>query len=56
MPEICGNIDWATPMLQPPSGREFVPDNHLAHFMVEAFEGKDMRGFKVNHRDTGSEQ
>lgn len=43
-------------MLLPPDLREWIPDNHLAHFVVEAVEGADLRGFKVNERGTGSEQ
>lgn len=43
-------------MLLPPDLREWIPDNHLAHFVVEAVEGMDLRGFKVNERGTGSEQ
>jgi transposase len=43
-------------MLLPPDLREWIPDNHLAHFVVEAVEGMDLRGLKVNERGTGSEQ
>lgn len=50
------NIDRATPMLLPPDLRDWIPDNHLAHFVVEAVEGMDLRNIKVNHRGTGSEQ
>ena len=43
-------------MLLPPDVRDWVPDNHLAHFVIEAVEGMNLRGVKVNHRGTGSEQ
>ena len=43
-------------MLLPPDLREWIPDNHLAHFVVEAVEGMDLGGIKVNDRGTGSEQ
>jgi transposase len=43
-------------MLLPPDLRDWIPENHLAHFVVEAVEGMDLRGIKVNQRGTGSEQ
>jgi transposase len=43
-------------MLLPPDLRDWIPDNHLAHFVVEAVQGMDLRGVKVNERGTGSEQ
>jgi len=43
-------------MLLPPDVRDWVPDNHLAHFVIEAVEGMNLRGVKVNYRGTGSEQ
>jgi transposase len=43
-------------MLLPPDLRDWIPANHLAHFVVEAIQGMDLRGIRVNQRGTGSEQ
>ena len=43
-------------MLLPPDLRDWVPDNHLAHFVVEAVEGMNLGGVSVNHRGSGSAQ
>jgi len=43
-------------MLLPLDLREWVPDNHLVHFVVEAVDGLPMAGFKINHRGTGDAQ
>jgi len=50
------NIDRETPMLFPVDMRDWLPDNHLVHFIIDAIEQIGVRGFKVNHRGTGSEQ
>jgi len=50
------NIDRETPMLMPTDLRDWVPDNHLVHFIVEAVDGLPMTGFKINHRGTGDAQ
>ena len=50
------NIDRDTPLLLPPDMREWVRDNHLSHFILEAVEGIDTGSAKVNHRGTGSQQ
>jgi transposase len=47
------NIDRATPLLLPPTLQEWVPDDHLAHFVVDAVEAMDLRRIKVNQRGTG---
>jgi transposase len=33
-----------------------MPENHLVHFIIEAIEQLDLRGFKVNTTGSGSEQ
>ena len=50
------NVDRNSPMLLPPDLRDWVPANHIVHFLIEAVEALDLRGFKVNTRGTGSEQ
>ena len=50
------NIDRDTPLLLPPNLRDWVPADHLAHFVVDAVEALDLRQVKVNVRGTGDEQ
>ncbi len=42
--------------LLPPDLRDWIPDDDLAHFVIEAVERVEMSAFKVNHRGTGSAQ
>ena len=42
--------------LLPPDLRDWVPEDDLAHFVIEAVERVDMGAFKVNRRGTGSAQ
>lgn len=44
------------PFLLPPDLRDWIPDDDLAHFVIEAVERVGMSAFKVNHRGTGSAQ
>jgi len=50
------NIDRDTPLLLAPNIREWVPEGHLAHFVLDVVEELDLRRFKVNERGTGSPQ
>jgi transposase len=50
------NIDRDTPLLLPPNLRDWVPADHLAHFVVDAVEALDLRQVRVNARGTGDEQ
>jgi transposase len=50
------SIDRDTPLLLPPNLRDWVPDDHLVHFIVDAVAALDLRQVKVNERGTGSEQ
>jgi transposase len=50
------NIDRETPMMFPPDLREWLPENHLAYFIVDIIERLDLSGFKVNARGSGDEQ
>jgi transposase len=50
------NIDRDTPLLLPPNLRDWVPADHLVHFILDAVDALDLRQVKVNTRGTGSEQ
>jgi transposase len=50
------NIDRTTPMLLPPDLREWVQNDDLAHFVVDALALIDLSTASVNSRGTGSEQ
>lgn len=50
------SIDRDTPLLLPPDLRDWVPADHLVHFVVDAVAALDLRQVKVNERGTGSEQ
>lgn len=49
-------IDRDTPLLLPPNLRDWAPDDHLVHFILDAVAALDLRRVKVNERGTGSEQ
>ena len=42
--------------LLPPDLRDWIPEDDLAHFVIEAVERVEISAFKVNHRGTGSAQ
>ena len=50
------NVDRYTPMLLPPDIREWIPENHMVHFIIEAVDHLNLSGFKVNSRGSGSKQ
>jgi len=50
------DIDRQTPMFLPCDLREWVPADHLVHFILDAVEQIPTAHFQVNHRGTGSEQ
>jgi len=50
------NIDRETPMLLPPDLRDWLPENHLAHFILDAVTLLPIQGFRVNLRGSGSDQ
>jgi len=50
------NIDHDTPLLLPPDLREWVPRNHLVHFIMDAVGTLDLGSVRVNERGTGSHQ
>jgi transposase len=49
-------VDRETPMLLPVDLREWVPAEHIVHFILDAVETLDLQGFRINVRGTGSEQ
>jgi transposase len=49
-------IDRDTPLLLPPNLRDWVPADHLVHFIIDAVDALELRQVKVNTRGTGSEQ
>lgn len=56
MPAHFVNIDRATPMLLPPDIRDWIPQNHIAHFLLEAVEVIPESAGHINWRGSGSEQ
>ncbi len=50
------NIDRETALLLPPDLRDWVPADHLVHFVIDAVEQLDVKTARVNERGTGSEQ
>ena len=50
------NLDRKTPMFLPCDLREWLPADHLVHFLLDAVEQIPTGHFHVNHRGTGSEQ
>ncbi len=50
------NIDRATPMLLPPDLRDWVPEDDLVHFVLQAVERLPLSAFHVNHKGCGSAQ
>ncbi|MDR2053897.1 MAG: hypothetical protein LBP80_10840 [Treponema sp.] len=49
-------INRDTLLLFPADLREWIPENHLVHFIIEAVEQLDVSSFKVNDTGSGSEQ
>jgi len=43
-------IDRDNPLLLPPNLRDWVPDDHLVHFILDAVAALDLRRVKVNER------
>jgi transposase len=56
MPARFVSVDRDTPMLLPPDLREWVPEDDLVHFVIEAVDRLPLESFRVNHRGTGAEQ
>jgi len=56
MPARLVNIDRDTPLLLPPDLRQWVPQDHLAHYVLDAVENLPLTTLCVNERGTGDEQ
>lgn len=50
------NLDRDTPLLLAPDMREWVPQDDMVHFVIEAVAGVDLSAFRTNWRGTGSRQ
>ncbi len=50
------NVDHDTPLLLPPDLRDWVPADHLVHFIMDAVAALDLSTARVNERGTGSAQ
>lgn len=50
------NIDRDTPMFFPPDLRDWIPEDHIVHFIIDAVETLDLKNFSVNKRGSGSAQ
>jgi transposase len=47
-------IDRQTAFLLPPSVDEWLPEKHLARFVMEVIDGLDLRAMVKNYRGSGS--
>jgi len=56
MAERFVNVDRDTPLLLPPDLRDWVPEDDMVHFVLEAVDGVDTSTFRINWRGTGSKQ
>jgi transposase len=50
------NVDRNTPMLLPPDLRDWVREDDLVHFIIDALDVLDVSTARVNQRGTGDEQ
>src|SRR5947209_14667376 len=50
------NLDRQTPMFLPCDLREWVPEDHIVHFILDAVDQIPTAHFQVNDRGTGSPQ
>ena len=56
MPARFINIDHDTPLLLPPDLRDWLPKDHLVHFIMDAVAQVDLSSAKINQHGTGSAQ
>ena len=56
MPARFVTVDRQTPMFLPCDLREWLPADHIVHFILDAVEQLPLHHFHVNTRGTGSEQ
>ena len=50
------NVDRDTPMMFPPDLWEWLPEDSMVHFVVDAVEMLDVGSFEVNDRGSGNAQ
>jgi len=50
------SIDRNQPLLLPPDLRDWIPEDDLVHFVIQAVDGLDLNAFKVNVKGSGSAQ
>lgn len=50
------SVDRKTPRLLPPDLRDWVPEDDLVHFVIEAVDSVGLERFHLNHRGCGSAQ
>jgi transposase len=56
MPARFVTVDRETALLLPPDLRDWVPADHLVHFIIDAIDQIDVSAAQVNERGSGSEQ
>jgi transposase len=56
MAERLVNVDRETPMLLPADLRQWVPEDDLVHFVINAVETMNLSALAVNQRGSGSKQ
>jgi transposase len=56
MPARFIDLDRQTPMFLPYDLREWVPADHIVHFILDAVEQLPISDFRVNDRGSGREQ
>ena len=49
-------VDRDTPLLLPPDMRDWVPNNHMVRFVIDAVNVLNLDSAQVNTRGTGSAQ
>jgi len=50
------NIDRESPLLLPYDLKDWIPNNHIVHFILDAVEMVNLRSFRINHNGSGSAQ
>ena len=50
------SIDRDSPLLLPYDLRDWIPSDHIVHFILEAVELVNISSFQINHKASGSEQ
>ena len=56
MPARFVTVDRETPLLLPQDLREWVPEDHLVHFVIDAVDQLDVSSARINQRGSGSQQ